>query len=671
MKSDPTYPSVQPVRTETSVKSFILSLVIILSSICSESLAQKPYRVLPPDFNADKTQQMMRSWLRGQSHRALDERRTEFEQALSSPERFTAYQQKRRKTLRMCLGEMPPRTPLNPMVTGTIEADGFTIEKLYFESQPGFYVTANLYRPDGPGPFPAILHPLGHSENGKAYESYQKANQLLVKQGFVVLCFDPIGQGERKQIIDSDGKPAHRASHEHQELGVAPILLGRSLGGYMVWDAVRALDYLCSRPDVDAQRIGCTGNSGGGNLTSFLMAYDERIQAAAPGCFMTTHREKNESPGPGDAEQNLYAQIREGFDHPDFILSRAPKPTLILAATHDFVPIEGTWDAFRQAKRAYTLLGYPERISLIEANEKHGFSQRLREGAARFFARWLQGRQINVFEESPVKIYTDRELQVTPSGQVQQLPLARSLLEVNQAEERRLALKRSPLTRDLVRQVTGIRKLQHLPEPRVELVGSNGRRAKSQQLQPGSNRDEPLRLIIHPEPGIVLPALYWPGGSAPPVLLAPAAGMNSAVKEARQLHRQGHPVLIVEVRDTGETTTRNWRFFGADYYIAYMLGRSWLGLRTEDLLTCARWLKTQQQAESLRLVTGGELTPAGLHAAALEPALISELTARGGIPSWRSLMKTPDAHQHIHNAVHAGLRYYDLPDLKALISTTP
>ena len=129
----------------------------------------------------------------------------------------------------------------------------------------------------------------------------------------------------------------------------------------MVWDAVRAIDYLCSRPDVDADKIGCTGNSGGGNLTSYLMAYDDRIAAAAPGCFMTTHRRKNEKPGPGDAEQNLFAQIRDGFDHPDFILTRAPKPTLILSATKDFVPIEGSWEALRQAKRVYTVLGFPER----------------------------------------------------------------------------------------------------------------------------------------------------------------------------------------------------------------------------------------------------------------------------------------------------------------------
>uniref|UniRef100_UPI00261704A6 alpha/beta hydrolase family protein n=1 Tax=uncultured Gimesia sp. TaxID=1678688 RepID=UPI00261704A6 len=563
---------------------------------------------------------------------------------------------KRRDSLHCSLGEMPERSALNARVTGIITENGFTIEKILFESQPGFHVTANLYRPSGSGPFPAILHPVGHSENGKAYDSYQRANRLLVQNGFVVLCFDPIGQGERKQLIGPEGKPLHRASHEHQELGVAPILLGRSLGSYMVWDGVRAIDYLCSRSDVDPKRIGCTGNSGGGNLTSYLMAYDERIVAAAPGCFMTTHRRKNESPGPGDAEQNLFAQIRDGFDHSDFILVRAPKPTLILAATKDFVPIEGAWEAFRQAKRAYTLLGYPERVELIEANEKHGFSQRLREGAVRFFAHWLQGRRIEVFEEVNVPILTDKDLQVTPDGQVLSLPDERSIFDLFADYERQLAAQRPKLTRAVVRDVTGIRPLSELPKPKVDVpkVDING------------NHASPQRLLFHPEPGIVLPALYWSQGNAEPVLIAPAEGMNFAVKEAKQLNEKGHPVLIIEVRDTGETRTRNWRFFGADYYIAHMLGRCWLGMRTEDLLVCSRWLKEQQQAKSVRLTANGEIGPAAQHAAALEPELISTVLTKNDLTSWRELMTSREAQKHLHNAVQNVLRYYDLPDLKKL-----
>ena len=527
---------------------------------------------------------------------------------------------------------------------------GFQIERILFESHPGFHVTANVYRPEGEGPFPAILHPCGHSENGKAASVYQKANRLLAENGFLVLCYDPIGQGERKQILGPDRLALHRGSGEHQQLGVAPVLLGQSLGSYMVWDAVRAIDYLCAREDVDAERIGCAGNSGGGNLTSFLMAYDDRVAAAAPGCFVTTLREKNERPGPGDAEQILFAQIRDGFDHPDFMISRLPKPTLILAATKDFVPIAGTWDAFREAKQAATLLGYPERVALIEADEKHGFSKRLREGAVHFFARWLQGRSLKVFEKEDVAVRSDAELQVTPDGQVFHLEEARSILALFEERGEQLAADRPPLTRDVVREVTGIRKLNELPEPKVEVVGGV----------------DPQKLIFRPEPGIVMPALYWSKGKDRPIILAPSGGMNSVVEEAERLNAAGHPVLVIEVRDTGETATRNWRFFGADLYIAFMLGRSWVGMRSEDILVAARWLKEKYPERGLSLVSDGEVGTAARHAAALEPGLISGLRVSGDLMSWQSLLSSKEAHSRVHSAVRDVLRYYDIPDLEKL-----
>lgn len=625
----------------------LLGLVVCVAG--PDALAQN-HRVLPEDFNADKTQQMMRAYLRRLSHEALDRRTRGLDEALGSTEKLQGYQQKRKEFLNWTLGDMPSRTPLNAQLTGTIEGDGYTIEKILFESQPGFHVAGNLYRPQGPGPFPAILHPCGHSENGKAAAEYQRANQLLVRHGFIVFCFDPIGQGERKQII-ATGKAALGATGEHQQLGVAGILLGRSLASYMIWDGVRAIDYLVSRPDVDASHIGCTGNSGGGNMTCYLMAYDERIAAAAPGCFLTTHRHKNESPGPGDAEQNLFGQIQAGFDHPDFILAQAPKPALILAATQDFVPIEGTWEAFRQAKQVYTQLGFPERVDLVEANAKHGFSRSLREGAVRFFARWLQGRHLEAFEEGGDSVRSDAQLQVTPNGQVLKLEGERSLLDLYAAYEKELATKRRPVSRDIVREATGIRPLAQLPRPRVEVVSAT---------------ESPRKIVFHPEPGILLPALHWPGGNAPAVFIAHDAGLNAAVAEARRLHDLGHPVLAVDVRDSGETKTRSWRFPGADYYIGYMLGRSWLAMRTADLLVTARWLAEEENQSSVRLAAYGELAPAAQHAAALEKELIHSLRVEGGLASWRQLMTSTSAYPHLHNAVHGVLRSYDLPDLEKL-----
>lgn len=633
------------------------AFLTLLTGLLVASVEAAPPRVLPADFNADKTEQMMRSYLRREVHAALDRRLAEFEKALRTPAGREAYQAKRRDYLAEVFAGPDRRGPLNAAVTSVIQADGFTIEKVRFESRPGFHVTANLYRPAGPGPFPAVLHPCGHSANGKAYAQYQKANRLLVRHGFVVLCFDPVGQGERRQIR-VNGVFSQRATGEHQHLGVAPVLLGSGLGPWMVWDAVRALDYLGGRADVDADRMGCTGNSGGGNLTSFLMAHDDRIRAAAPGCFMTTHRRKNESPGPGDAEQNLFGQIARGFDHPDFMITRAPVPVCILSATRDFVPIAGTWEAYRQAKRFYTALGFPERVELVEANEKHGFTRRLREAAVRFFARWLQGRNLEVREAEAVTVLPDEALRVTQTGQVLDLPGARSAVELYVEQARALAATRKPVTREQVRAVTGIRSLAELPLPRVERIAAT---ATAIVVASG-----PQRIVLHPEPGIALPALFWAGGERRPVVMAVAAVPGSVVDEAERLHAAGHPVLVVNVRDTGETATRNWRFPGADQYIAHMLGRCWPGMQAEDLLVAARWLRESSGGRSVRVMVDATTGVAARHAAALEPELVSELELNGGLRSWRELVGNPIAWPQLPTVVRGGLRHYDLPDLEEL-----
>ena len=626
-----------------------MGIVVLGLFNCVVLHAETSLRVLPKEFNSNKENQMMRAWQRKLVNAALDTRLAELEKALQSKEGIQNYQQKRKAFLDKTFGPLPEKTLLNAKITNILKGDGFRVENIIFESLPGYHVTANLYVPSGEGPFPGVLLPCGHSANGKAYSAYQKMAILLAKNGFVVLCFDPVGQGERRQLIGDKPHKIYKHS-EHNTLGVAPILLGKSLGFMMVWDGVRALDYLCSRPEVDSKRIGCTGNSGGGNLTSYLMAYDERIMAAAPGCFMTTHRRKNERPGPGDAEQNLFGQIKEGFDHPDFIITRAPKPTLILSATFDYVPIEGAWDAFRQAKRVYTQLGYPERVSLVETHSKHGLNQTMREATARFMSRWLQGKDQIITEKENVKTFTDEELQVTTDGQVGWLPQSRSIFDLYVSMEKDLALKRPTLTREFVREVTGIRPTSKLQKPRITKMGDGF----------------PQKLRIEPEDGIVLPALLWPDGDKVPILLAPSKGFVSVVEQAQNFNSQGHPVLIVEVRDIGETQTRNWRFYGADFFIGQMLGRSWLAMRTEDLIIAARWFAETTRQNTIILHSSGEVGPAALHAGYLEPELIQKGEIKDSLESWKSLMNAKNASRQIHQAVHGALKYYDVPQLTKL-----
>lgn len=617
-------------------------------------------RILPPDLNQDREQQMMRSYLREKAHKHFHNRRKKLEQ-LDTPEKIAAYQAELRAFFRETVNlDSFPQSPLNPQVTGILERDGYRVEKVLFESQPGFHVSAILYLPDGNGPFPGILHPCGHSENGKAYESYQLANQLLVKNGFAVLCYDPIGQGERKQLLNEKGAGLLKSTSEHQILGRAPVLLGRGLAGYMIHDGIRALDYLASRPEVDPERLGCTGNSGGGNMTAFLMALDPRVKAAAPGCFITTLKIKNERPGPGDPEQILFGQIAAGLDHPDFAIIRAPKPTLILAATNDFVPIEGTWDAFRQTKRIYGNLGDPERIDLIEANEKHGYSLLLREGAARFFSRWLQDRNTEIIEPDSLQPEKEEDLLASPKGQVLSLPEEKSLFDLNAAyathleknreakwnaqspEEKRstigkllkiedIKLTQIPITREGLppHHSTSIIKAGRLTLPRLDITRPDGKK-------------EATYLVLDDRGIPAAYKFYQQSLDAPDVT----------------------QVSFIDLCDIGETKTTNWRFYGADWAISLMLGESFMKYRVEEILAIAR----AESGKPLHLFATGELAPAALHAAAIEPDLFTSITLHKSIHSWEDLMRKSDPIPDTHTIVHRILHHYDLPDLKELIS---
>ena len=649
----------------------LLALAFALS--CANAQEEK-VRILPADFNGDRENQMMRSFLRKKVHAALDRGRTDFE-ALKKPEQIEAYQQRLKaffeKTIDLASFK---KTRLKPQVTGVLKRDDYRIENVMFESLPDFHVTGNLYIPEGEGPFPAILHPCGHTENGKAAGVYQFVNQLLVRNGFVVLCYDPIGQGERKQLINEKGAGLLKSTSEHQALGRAPILLGRGLASYMIWDGIRALDFLETRPEVDGARLGCTGNSGGGNMTSFLMALDDRIQVAAPGCFMTTTRMKNEKPGPGDPEQNLFAQIREGLDHPDFAIIRAPKPTLILAATQDFVPIEGTWDAFRQAKRIYTKLGVPECIELIETDEKHGYSKRLREGAVRFFARWLQRRDVVISEPDDLVEEKVSDLLCSMDGQVLKMKGERTIFDLNAERsielesERKEAWGRLSMEgkRNAVRGAVGISNIEF-------------------QVVMDADRSGPkfLRKVVASYDGISMPQLrILPDAKAPAdewVKLCfgseKTIGDRSKLVETLAKYGNGEKrdpiwsatMVFTDLCDIGETKTVNWRFYGADSMISYMLGESYLEYRVEEMIALAKYERNRNGAKNIILQADGELVPAALHAAALEPDLFDSITLHGGLKSWDSLMRNPNPISETHNIVHGVLKVYDLPDLVKLI----
>ena len=353
--------------------------------------------------------------LKNRFYRLTDARNAKFE-ALKGRSSLKKWQTDRREFFLRQIGDFPERTPLNAKTTGTLSGDGYLVEKIIFESRPNFRVTASLYLPDSPGLHPAILLPCGHSHNGKASGQYQKAAILYAKNGMATLCYDPVGQGERYQVLAEKENlyfhdlglrqlkvphplVQHLCTSEHTLIGIGSMLLGENVAQYRIWDGMRAIDYLQSRPDIIADKIGCTGNSGGGTLTSYLMALDDRIVAASPGSYLTTFSKLIETKGPQDGEQNIFGQIKFGMGAADYVIMRAPSPVLICAGTRDSTfNIHGTRDVFTQANRFFSSLGFPERVGLNEADVPHGYYIQHREAVARFMHRWLLGSEREIWE---------------------------------------------------------------------------------------------------------------------------------------------------------------------------------------------------------------------------------------------------------------------------------
>lgn len=254
-----------------------------------------------------------------------------------------------RRVLRQVQGlaEWPARTPLRPRVGPGFCGDGFRVEHVVFESRPAYYVTANLYLPAGaPGPLPAVLLCCGHSLNGKAYPAYQRLAVTLARLGFAVLIFDPAGQGERDEYVArrTGRRTVVRACRAHGAAGLPACLLGSNFGAYRLWDAMRCVDYLQGRPDVDPRRIGATGTSGGGWESLWLAAIDPRIRAVHANCYFTTFRRRIENRAADaepDPEQDPFDLLGQGIEASDLILACAPRPVSIGGTTRDFFPVEG------------------------------------------------------------------------------------------------------------------------------------------------------------------------------------------------------------------------------------------------------------------------------------------------------------------------------------------
>ena len=330
-------------------------------------------------------------------------------------------QRRARATFLAGMGGLPRlNTPLNARGAGTFREKGFRIEKVIFESRPGTPVTANLYVPDGvTSPRGAVLFLCGHHEQAKHAREYQMVCRHLVKAGLVVLAQDPVGQGERVSYFEKrlGRTTVNWGTTEHDHAGAQCLPLGDGIARYFLHDAMRGVDFLRSRPEVDSLRIGVTGNSGGGTQTSMMMLADPRIAAAAPGTFIMNRRTYQQTGGAQDAEQIWRGFTKAGFDHEDILLGMCPKPVCVLAVTSDFFPIEGTRETVRRCRRLWKMAGRTADLELVEDVSTHAYTPVLAQAAARFFSRHLLGKAVAV-DSAAIETLEPRRLWCTRSGQV-------------------------------------------------------------------------------------------------------------------------------------------------------------------------------------------------------------------------------------------------------------
>ena len=618
-------------------------------------------------------QQPFYEQLQREAYAALDERMAKYEK-LKTADDVRAYQAELRQFFLKQIGGLPQQKhPLNAVTTRTIQADGYRIENVIFDSRPKHRITANFYLPEGAGPFPAVVVASGHSRTAKTADYNQRFALMMVRCGMAALAFDPIGQGERSQILNADGKNQHGGTTtEHFLVGVGSILVGRNTAAYEIWDSMRAVDYLVSRPEVDAQRIGMTGCSGGGTQTSYAMALDERIRCAAPSCYLTTFRHLIEAIGPQDSEQNIFGQLRRGMDHPDYVIMRAPRPTLISATGGDYFSIEGAWENFRQGKRIYGRLGFPERVDLVESDGRHGVPAQNLATIGHWMRRWLAGTDE---PEPPVAIQhrPAEELHCTTSGQVLTLPGERSVFDLNAERARELAAARKRLwarsspkeMRAKLAKKLSLSGLSLPKKPGSQLVGRiqrEGYAIEKRMLKTQSGFPLPVLVFRPDEPnGDATLYLHADGKEA---AAAPGGAIEAIVKT-------GATVVAADLRGQGETAKGarsklhgHWK----TYYIAYLLGGSLIAPRTEDTLLLARFAMSLQRGGigSVDMAAVGEAGIIALHAAALEPDRFRSVKLRDTPKDWTSIVGRPAPSVGLDYTIHGALELYDLPDLATL-----
>ncbi len=601
-------------------------------------------------------------------------RRNERLAKLTSPAAIKDYQAWARKTFIQLAGGLPERTPLNLRTVGTLDRPAYRVEKLVYESRPSLVVTANLYVPkSGAPPYPGVLFHQGHSLDGKSSALYQRCCQGLAQLGYVVLSFDTMGQGERTNYPQPNGWLTRlgSADTEHTMPGRQMLLTGETATGMQLWDAIRSLDVLAARPEVDPKRLGSTGQSGGGTLTMMLVAADDRLAAAAVSSGNTENVATLPFHSPGstdDAEQDFIGSGPVAFDRWDLLYPFAPKPLLITVSARDFFgTYSPSYAASGREEFARLQKIYPaDKLKFADTPLPHGLSYGMRVEIYNWFERHLKNSTRTIAEEPPTAPETPETLWCGRTGNT-----------VRDFDGRTPWM----LARD---RAAGIRTPDAVPDLRA-LLRVDAPPAPPKLAVLGATRygDCDIQAVeVQSAPQVWCPAwLFLPKKPHTKlVLVLEPNGRNGRWREDdlyHQMARAGVAVCAADVRGVGDLApqfssgapsyTRSHQEEEDYAWSGLILGRPLLGQRVADILA---FVEALPKTVPIAIAARDKMTVPALCAAAIDKRITSLYLSRG-LASWRSLVEAEQYSHPFANWVPDVLRSTDLPQLARSIAPRP
>jgi cephalosporin-C deacetylase-like acetyl esterase len=589
---------------------------------------------------------------------------------------YDSYRKQMHRKMMAAMGEWPERTPLNARTVATLKKEGYRIEKVIFESMPKLFVTANLFIPDSPrfkAPYPAVVMSCGHANEGKDCNIYLRACVHAVRNGFVALMYDPYEQGERRQF-KGIGSTGH-----HNIIGVKASLIGWSMPMLRTWDGMRAVDYAESRAEVDKDRIGFMGQSGGGTMTALMTAADWRLKATAPSCYLTSLRHLCESMGPQDAEQNIFGQLAFGLNHTGYVLLPDTK-VAVTCRFRDMFSIYGTLDLFRTVKTLAAKIGTYDHYALNSAPGPHGWTESTEVASIDWMRAWLKDetevlpldcakyRPLDIgFDVKTVELgLSEAERGVTPTKRTMDLPGARDihtimrdrLAAIVKARPAYSAAERNAIAAKLA----GVKKPSDANATVKELPAVDIDGAKLTRV-----------TFAYPD-GLYIPACWVvpakPNAAKAPVIMIGANGRADWAADVEACLAEGASVLVADITGYGEIGKEGAVFYGAKNcpeegasVMLYLMGESMTGRRATDMLVLADWVKAKTGSVPALVAKGSAAIPAA-HARAASAEAFAKVSVSEAPMSWTEFIEKGDTTRyHYTYMVVNGLCHYDWTDL--------